>query len=128
MYTNLFVDNGALCEIYPYKRRTCNEMDTVRVENLRLNQMIRYIDAQNGGPGKGWLQVALDPFQGRAIANAGKLAVVKGIEVSVPFDCGEYLNVARCTGADIDKGLDEVYAMGVRQMEITNNSTTRSPV
>jgi hypothetical protein len=43
-----------------------------------------------------------------------------GIEVSVPFDCGEHLEVPHCTAADIGKRLDEVYDLGVRQMELTN--------
>jgi len=34
--------------------------------------------------------------------------------------CGEYLGMPRCTEADINKRLDDVYALGVRQMELTN--------
>jgi hypothetical protein len=30
MTTNLLVENGVLCEIYPHKRNSCNEMDAVR--------------------------------------------------------------------------------------------------
>jgi microsomal dipeptidase-like Zn-dependent dipeptidase len=120
MFTNLLVENGVLCEIYPYKRNSCNEMDAVRLQAKRLRQLERYIDAQSGGPGKGWFRIVTDPFQARRIINAGKLAIVMGIEVSVPFDCGEYLGQARCTSADIDRRLNEVYALGVRQMELTN--------
>ncbi|HVE64806.1 MAG TPA: hypothetical protein VNB94_13525, partial [Mycobacteriales bacterium] len=54
------------------------------------------------------------------VINAGKLAVVMGIEISVPLDCGEYLEIPRCTAAQIDEGLTEVYALGVRQMELAN--------
>jgi microsomal dipeptidase-like Zn-dependent dipeptidase len=120
MFTNLLVENGVLCEIYPYKRNSCNEMDAVRLQAKRLRQLERYIDAQSGGPGKGWFRIVTDPFQARRIINAGKLAVVMGIEVSVPFDCGEYLGRSRCTAADIDRRLNEVYSLGVRQMELTN--------
>jgi microsomal dipeptidase-like Zn-dependent dipeptidase len=120
MFTNLLVDNGVLCEIYPYKRNSCNEMDGVRLQAQRLHELERFIDAQSGGPGEGWFRIVTDPFQARRVINDGKLAVVMGIEVSVPFDCGEYLDVARCTEADIKARLDEVYALGVRQMELTN--------
>ena len=120
MYTNLLVENGVLCEIYPYKRNRCNEMDSVRLQALRIHQLIRYIDAQYGGPGKGWLQIAHDPFEARRLINAGRLALVLGIEVSVPLDCGETNGSARCTPAELDQRLDEVYDMGVRQMELTN--------
>jgi hypothetical protein len=120
MYTNLLVDNGQLCELYPYKKNSCNEMDGVRLQAQRLHEFVRYIDAQSGGPGTGWLQIVTDPFQARRVINAGKLAVVMGIEVSVPLDCGEYLGMARCDAAQIDKRLQEVYDLGVRQMEMTN--------
>lgn len=120
MYTNLLVDNGVLCEIYPYKKNSCNEMDGVRLQAQRLHELERYVDAQWGGPGRGWFRIVTDPFEARRIVNAGRLAVVMGIEVSVPFDCGEYLGVSRCTQAQIDQRLDEVYALGVRQMELTN--------
>jgi hypothetical protein len=120
MFTNLLVDNGVLCEIYPYKRNSCNEMDGVRLQARRLHEIERYIDAQSGGPGEGWFRIVKDPFEARRVVNSGKLAVVMGIEVSVPFDCGEYLGIARCTEAEIAQRLDEVYDLGVRQMELTN--------
>jgi hypothetical protein len=120
MYTNLLVDNGQLCQIYPYKKNSCNEMDGVRLQAQRLHEFVRYIDAQSGGPGKGWLQLVTDPFQARRVVNAGKLAVVMGIEVSVPLDCGEYLGTPKCSAAQIDQRLQAVYDLGVRQMEMTN--------
>ena len=75
MYTNLLVDNGQLCQIYPYKKHSCDEMETVRLEAKRIHQLERYIDAQNGGPGRGWFRIITDPIQARSVANAGRLAV-----------------------------------------------------
>jgi hypothetical protein len=46
--------------------------------------------------------------------------VVLGIEVSVPLDCGLVLDDPQCELEDIDSGLDEVYDLGVRQMELVN--------
>ena len=46
-----------------------------------------YIDAQFGGPGKGFYRIVTNPFQARKVINAGKMAVVMGIETSVPFGC-----------------------------------------
>src|SRR3712207_694790 len=43
-----------------------------------------------------------------------------GIEVSVPLDCGEYLGTPTCDQAQVDQRLQEVYDLGVRQMEMTN--------
>ncbi len=120
MFTNLLVDNSVLCELYPLKKNSCNEMDGVRLQAQRLRELERYIDAQSGGPGEGWFRIVTDPFQARRVINAGKLAVIMGIEVSTPFDCFELMEMPRCSETDIEAQLDDVYAMGVRQMELTN--------
>jgi hypothetical protein len=120
MFTNLLVDNHALCQIYPLKRNSCNEMDGVRLEAKRIRELERYIDAQSGGPGEGWFRIVTDPFQARSVINEGKLAVILGIEVSIVLDCGVTLDVPKCTEAQIDQRLDEVYDLGVRQMELVN--------
>lgn len=120
MFVNLLVDNEQLCRVYPFKRHGCNEMDGVRLQAQRLRELERYIDAQHGGPGKGWFRIVTDPFEARRVINEGRLAVVMGIEVSVPLDCGITLDIPRCDLARIDAGLDEVYGLGVRQMELVN--------
>ena len=120
MFTNLLVDNNVLCEIYPYKENSCNEMDGVRLQAERLRQLERYIDAQSGGPGEGWFRIVTDPFEARRTMNEGRLAVVMGIEVSALFDCVEYLGTPQCTAEDIDRQLAEVHDLGVRQMELVN--------
>ena len=84
---NLLVDNRVLCELYPLKRNSCNEMDGVRLQARRPAQAQDYIDAQYGGPGKGFLRIVTDPFEARRVIKRGKLAVVMGIEVSKLFDC-----------------------------------------
>ncbi len=48
----------------------------------RIRELEDYIDAQAGGPGKGFFRIVTDPFQAREVINEGKLAVVLGIEVS----------------------------------------------
>jgi hypothetical protein len=121
MFTNLLVDNAQLCEVYPLKKNSCNEMDGVRLQAQRLRELERYIDAQAGGPGKGFFRIVLDPFEARRVVNAGKLAVVMGIETSVPLDCREYLGMTDdCDAQKIDQRMQEVYDLGVRQMEMTN--------
>jgi hypothetical protein len=120
MMTDLLVQNGQLCELYPLKKVTCDEMATVRLEAQRSREFERFIDAQSGGPGRGWFRIVTDPLQARQVMNDGKLAVILGIEVSRPLGCREYLGTASCTAADIDKRLTEVYDLGVRQMEMTN--------
>jgi hypothetical protein len=118
--TTLLVENKALCDLYPIKENGCNEMDSVRLQEKRMREFERYIDAQAGGPGKGWLRIVDDPFEARAVMNQGKLAVVLGIEISQLFDCNVVLGTPTCTKEDIDRQIDEMFALGVRQMELNN--------
>ena len=89
----LFVDNEALCDAMtvrdPAPPAFCNDMDSVRQQNQDLEDFEDYIDAQNGGPGKGWLRIVTSPAQARKVIDQGKLAVVKGIELSRILNCGE---------------------------------------
>ena len=91
---NLLVENKALCDLYPIKRNGCNEMDSVRLQDRDLKALQDYVDAQNGGPGKGWMRLVDDPFEARRVINQGKLAVVQGIEISQLFDCNIYNGAA----------------------------------
>ena len=60
-----------------------------------------YIDAQFGGPGKGFFRIVKTPAGGAPVINAGKLAVVLGVEVSEVLDCGRLNDVPHCnTDAD----------------------------
>ncbi len=124
VFVNLLVENGQLCTIYPLKRNSCDEMTSVRLQATRMRQFQNYIDAQYGGPGKGWYRIVTSPWQARKVINEGKLAVIMGIETSVPFGC-TFKNlpggdVPACDVASIDRQLDEMYALGVRQMELVN--------
>jgi len=117
---NLLVQNNKLCQIYPIKHNSCDDMDMVRLEAKDMRDMERYIDAQYGGPGRGFYRIVTDPFQARKVINSGRMAVVMGIETSVIFGCTMTLDRPACTTSDIDKSLDEVYKLGVRQMELVN--------
>src|SRR3954454_13661931 len=120
LFVNLYVDNAALCKVYPLKKNPCNEMDTVRLEAQRLRELQDYVDAQNGGPGKGWFRLVTTPFEARQVIASGKLAIIQGIEISQLFDCNEFNGVPNCDKAKVDKNLDEVYKLGVRGMELVN--------
>ncbi|MFN2587717.1 MAG: peptidase [Actinomycetota bacterium] len=120
LLVNLLVDNGALCELYPYRRNSCDEMESVKLQARRIRELERYVDAQSGGPGEGWFRIVDDPFEARAVINDGRLAVVLGMEVSVPLGCGIVRDVPTCPAGEIDDRLGEVYDLGVRQMELVN--------
>lgn len=118
--TILLVENTALCQAFPVKQNSCNEMDSVRLQAQRMFELQDYIDAQSGGPGEGWLRIVTTPAQARQAINDGRLAIVLGIETSELFDCRETLGQTGCTPETITQGLREVADMGVRQMQMIN--------
>ena len=120
LFVNLLVENNKLCELYPLKRNSCDDMDSIRLQARRMRQFERYVDAQAGGPGEGWYRIVRSPFEAREVINDGKLAVVMGIETSVVFGCTVKLDVPQCGKDEIDRQLDAVHRMGVRQMELVN--------
>ena len=117
LMVNNLVENGVLCRIYPLGHDTsCDEMDAVRLQAKRMYELQDYIDAQAGGPGKGFFRIVTDPFQARRVINDGKLAVVLGIEESELFGCTEFQDVPQCTIDDVKAGIDEVRKLGVSSM------------
>jgi microsomal dipeptidase-like Zn-dependent dipeptidase len=124
IFVNLMVENRVLCELYPLTPRThsCNEMDSVRLQIKRARELQDYIDAQSGGPGKGFYRIVEDPAEARRVINDGKLAVVLGMEVSEPFNCRlmQPGDMPLCSAAQVNDGIDELYELGVRQIELVN--------
>lgn len=113
---NDLVANRQLCEIYPLKRNSCDEMATIRLEARRTTELQDHIDAEYGGPGRGWFRIVRDPAEARKVIADGKLAVVLGVETSEPFGCRQSFGIPHCTRAQIDRGLDELHGLGVRSM------------
>lgn len=142
---NLLVQNEVLCMIYPNLgdppatlAKNCNDMATIKEQAEQTRQLQDYIDAQWGGPGKGWYRIVESPAEARKVINEGKLAVILGTESSDVFNCSKLNSVSeltgkaglndvlddvspfRCNQADIDAGLDELQDLGVQQMVMTH--------
>ncbi|MFZ3468816.1 discoidin domain-containing protein [Streptomyces sp. 4.24] len=113
---NDLVTNGVICSVYFFKDRGCDEMTAIRLEAKKTYDMQAFVDKMYGGPGKGWFRIVTDSAQARDVIKQGKLAVVLGVETSEPFGCKQILDIAQCGKADIDRGLDELYNLGVRSM------------
>lgn len=101
------------------RRNPCDEMDTVRTGIADIKQLQRYVDAQAGGPGKGFFQIVRNPFQARKVINEGKMAVVLEVEVSELFDC-RGAEPDSCNRGVVDSGLDELHRLGVRSSLLLN--------
>lgn len=108
-------------------RIDCDDMG-VGVKQVQYLYMVQdYIDAQEGGPGKGWYRIVKDPFEARRVINDGKLAVVPGLEFSNVFQCevtfvpgdgpqgGRALDPS-CTEEGIDRQIEEIWELGVREI------------
>ncbi|HRG94758.1 MAG TPA: hypothetical protein PLR99_00840 [Polyangiaceae bacterium] len=113
--------NQVLCELMngiraQQKRLSCNEMESAEREIDETYALERYVDAQAGGPGRGWFRVVTSPAKAREVIAQGKLAVVLGIETSNLFDC--FLTprpgYPACDAAAVRAKLDHIHARGVR--------------
>ncbi|MBD3945016.1 amidohydrolase family protein [Nocardioides ganghwensis] len=120
IHTSLLTENHVLCTVYPLKKNSCDDRDAVRLQARRMREMQDYVDAQHGGPGRGWYRIVTDPFEARRVINQGKLAVVMGMETSVPLGCNVQLGRPTCTEEQMLAELAEMRRLGVSQMELTN--------
>lgn len=118
------VENEVLCNLQKtinpaswINPNSCNTMDSIRLQAKRMTEMEAYIDAQSGGPGKGWFRLVDSPAEARQVIADGKLAVLMGVEASETFNCGVR---DKCTKDTIDAQLDELYNMGVRTVYPTH--------
>jgi microsomal dipeptidase-like Zn-dependent dipeptidase len=114
------VDDQSICEVEPQKAFPCDETQSIVRQIQRLRALQDYVDAQNGGPGRGWFRIVTNPKQARRVIEQGKLAVVIGVESSNPLGCSEFQGVPQCDRDDIDRGLAQFHRLGVRSMFITH--------
>ena len=114
-------EQPALQALPAQARTPCDDMDSIRLQATDMYEMQDYIDAQFGGPGKGFYRIVTNPFQARKVINAGKMAVVMGIETSVPFGCTMKLDVPAVRRSPTSTASStRCSKLGVRQMELVN--------
>ncbi len=114
------IEDEPLCRLEPRRSHSCDETQTIKLEIKRLKKLQDYIDAQSGGPGRGWFRIVRNPGQARRVIERGKLAVLIGIESSNLLGCSEFMDEPQCTRADIDRGLQEYRRLGVRSMFVSH--------
>ncbi len=114
-------DDSPLCRLEPrHAVPTCSETASIEAQIRTLKGLESYVDAQAGGPGRGWFRLVYSPAQARQVMRAGKLAVLIGIESSDLFGCSLSAGKADCTRADIDRGLARYKRLGVRGMFVAH--------
>lgn len=90
----------------------CSPAETVRLQTEYMYQLQDYVDAQSGGPGKGWFRIVTTSSQAREVINQNKLAVVLGSEYGSLFDCRS--SSGTCDAVYIDRELQKLWDMGIR--------------
>jgi|CXWL01.1.fsa_nt_gi microsomal dipeptidase-like Zn-dependent dipeptidase len=84
----LAVNNEMLCRVSNNAPGyDCDDMNAIDRQVDKAKELERFIDAENGGTGKGWLRIVYSPAEARRAIEAGKLAIVLGIEVDGLFGC-----------------------------------------
>lgn len=117
MLVTFVTGNKSACEllsmIHPLKAEgNCKSKDVINLQIKYIYDLQDYVDAQEGGPGKGWFRIVRSPEEARQVISQNKLAVLLGTEYNTLFDCKAGANY--CTPDYIDKELDKLYDMGVR--------------
>lgn len=119
------VENEVLCKLGTLLGeggKSCDTLNSVRRQVDDLYALQDYVDAQSGGPGKGFFRIVLDPAAARRVIADGKLAVVIGIEASETFDCSD---LDSCDANKLKSRLDTYQAMGVRSIFPVHKFDTR---
>nr|MBV6631063.1 hypothetical protein [Oceanococcus sp. HetDA_MAG_MS8] len=99
----------------------CRDMPVGVQQVEYLYEIQDYIDAQYGGPGKGFYRIVGSPDEARQVIAEGKLAVVPGLEFSNLFGCNvtflpDGSEIPQCDRAQIDAEIDRIWDLGVRQV------------
>lgn len=125
LVVNLGTNISALCEVagiaFGRPESDCDDMSIGVKQVQYLYGMQDYVDAQEGGPGKGWFRIVKSPAEARAVINDGKLAVVPGVEFANIFNCKVVFNpdgseTDSCDKAEIDRQIERLWDLGVRQL------------
>ncbi|HSW11549.1 MAG TPA: hypothetical protein VLI06_01845 [Solimonas sp.] len=111
---NHLVANEVICQVWPLREHDCNEMESIALQRQLVLNLQDYIDAQEGGPGKGFFRIVYSAGEARRVIEAGRMAVMLGTENEKIFDCGEFLDVPECTREHIDQQLEQWHGLGVR--------------
>ena len=110
-----------------------DDKSTIERQIVAMKEMAAFVEAQGGGPGRGWLQIAYSPEEARQIISENRLAIVLGVEVD---SLGNWRRRAgsgraepgRCESRPdelIGEELDWLYDLGVRQItpiHLANNA------
>lgn len=89
--------------------------ETSKVTIQFMYDLQDYIDAQEGGVGKGWMRIVKSPEEARKVIKQGKMAIVLGLEIVDLIDCIDGAkNRPNCTKEYIEEKIQFHYDQGIR--------------
>lgn len=98
-----------------------DDKSAIAAQLAGMKEMVAFVDHQCGGPGRGWLQIALAPEDARRIIGENKLAVVLAVEVDSLGNWRRYEDLVELCHDDptearrlIRAELDWLHELGVR--------------
>ena len=111
----------------PYANAELDDMDIAKEQIEDIKAMQKYIDAQCGGPGKGWFRIVTSAAEARQVISEGKMAVFLSLEMDTVFDCDkDYIGMYEAGEISeatmnaklnaIEAQIDEFYDLGIRSV------------
>lgn len=122
------VNNEVFADLFPEPGGARDDRSSIDRQIAGMKAMVATVDARAGGPGQGWLEIALSAGDARRISEEGRLAVVLGVEVDslgnwrTPDDLPSDPAAAR---AEVRSELERLHASGVRlitPIHLTDNA------
>jgi len=109
-----------------------DDKHAIQTQVAAMKEMVKHIDKQCGGPGKGWMQIVYSPEEARRVIGENKLAVILGVEVDSLGNFRKLEDLEQATGGSLEvargllgRELDWLYDQGIRQItpiHLTNNA------
>ncbi len=109
-----------------------DDKSAIQAQVAGMKDMAAFVDAQSGGPGKGWLQIVYTPEEARKVIGENRLAVILGVEVDSLGNWRRIEDLEELSHGDLEKArmligqeLDWLHELGVRQItpiHLTNNA------
>jgi microsomal dipeptidase-like Zn-dependent dipeptidase len=100
-----------------------DDKSAIERQVVAMKKMAAFIEAQGGGPGKGWLQIVYSPEEARRVIGDGRLAVILGVEVDSLGNWRRAEDLETLSQGDANRAreligaeLDWLYGLGVRQI------------
>ncbi len=124
--------NNELLANKSHSDQPMDDKSAIQIQVNGMKAMVDFVDAQAGGPGLGWMQIAYSPEDARKIIADNKLAVILGVEVDSLGNWRRIADLEKMCQGDLERAreligleLDWLYGLGIRQItpiHLTNNA------